>query len=70
MIAPTAYFDWCDDDAVALHEQPATAVYIARDGAIVIRQERTWDEDGDTLVIIQPEHAKTVAEAILKLAGA
>jgi hypothetical protein len=62
-------FDWHDDSAVVLREQPATAIYPNRNGAIVIRQEHPWDEDSDTIVILQPQNARRVANAILEVAA-
>jgi hypothetical protein len=66
MICNTDDFDWQDP---TVKDQPATAVYTSVDGAIVIRQERAWNEDGDTIIVIQPEHARTIAKAILGEAG-
>lgn len=56
-----------DDGTVVLREQPATAIYWNENGAAVVRQERAWDEDSDTLIIIQPENVSAVARALLAL---
>ena len=61
-------FDWREDECVVLKEQLAVAVYPNSHGAIVIRQERAWDEDSDTLILIQPSSAKAVADALLAAA--
>ncbi len=69
MIACSNDFDWADPEAVTIPEQMALAVYPNRKGVVVVRQERSWDEDSDTLVFVDPSHALTIAEAILEAAG-
>ncbi len=59
-------FDWRDDDAVVLQEQPATAVYVNTYGAVIVRQQNWPDED--VHVMVRPENAKTLADAILNAA--
>jgi hypothetical protein len=65
----TAEFDWTGDDSIIAREQPAIAVYNNTAGAVVVRQERAWDEDSDTYILIQPENAEKIADAILRAAG-
>lgn len=60
-------FDWGTDPSVVLHEQRATAIYRNRHNGIVIRQERTWDEDSDPFMIISDDNAITFAEAFAKV---
>lgn len=65
-IAPTADFDWNNDnDAVVLPEQPATACYRNPRGEIVIRQQAAWDQDEDSFILILPQNARRLAQAIL-----
>ncbi|MFL9827181.1 hypothetical protein [Rhodoplanes sp. SY1] len=45
-------FDWDENDSIVLQEQRATAVYRNKRGALVIRQERSWDEEDDTFIVI------------------
>lgn len=53
-------FSWTDDkDAIVLHEQPATAVYINGDSFIVIRQNN-WPDD-DSYIVIDPQNAALLA---------
>ena len=61
-------FDWQTDDSVVVPYQPALAVYVNTRGSIVIRQERGELEDEDTIVIITPANAQTVADGILRTA--
>ena len=61
-------FDWANDDAVILHEQRATAVYHNKFGGLVIRQEKSWDEESDPYVVIGAENAVTFMEALAKRA--
>lgn len=60
-------FDWYGDDSIACRAQPAIAVYRNPAGEIIIRQEREWCDNEDTFVRIQPENARQLAEAILRL---
>jgi hypothetical protein len=50
-------------------EVPTVAVYLNPDNAIVLRKQRTWDEDGDTFIVIARCNAPVVAQAILEAAG-
>jgi hypothetical protein len=60
-------FDWANDECVVLHKQPAIAVYPNNMGTIVIRQERDWDEDEDTIIVTASlEGAEAIAQAILR----
>ena len=61
-------FDWAKDPSVVLHEQRATAIYRNRWNGIVIRQERTWDEDSDPFMIISEDNAVTFMEALANVA--
>ena len=61
-------FDWGTDDSVVLHEQRATAVYQNRFGGLVIRQEKTWDEESDPFIVIGAENTVTFMEALAKRA--
>ena len=63
---PTEQFDWLHDPAIVCREQLAVAVYPNTSGGVVIRAERSWDEDSDTYIIVQPECAQSVADAILR----
>jgi len=62
-------FHWTDDESIVLREQPATAIYINRDGSIAIRQERMWNEDEDSFVFVRPQNAIAFAKQFLKVAG-
>jgi hypothetical protein len=62
-------FDWVHDDAVVLREQPAVAVYTNSHNEVVIRQACAWDEDDDTVIVVLPENARAVADAILAAAA-
>jgi hypothetical protein len=53
---------------VILQEQRATAVYQNRFGGLVIRQEKTWDEESDPFIVIGPENTVTFMEALAKRA--
>ena len=61
---PADKFDWSSAELVVLHRQPAIACYINDAGGLTIRQERSWNEDEDTVIAIAPEN---VGEFIDKL---
>jgi hypothetical protein len=69
MNAASEEFHWCNgEDEIIIHEQRAIAVYPNPWGAVVIRAERSWNEEGDAVISIDKFHARTVAEAILAAA--
>jgi hypothetical protein len=59
-------FDWRDGPAIVLQEQPATAVYINTYGSIIVLQHM-WPDD-DVHVMVRPEHAKMLADALINAA--
>jgi hypothetical protein len=56
-------FDWSNDDSVVLRDQPAVAIYSNKFQQVVIRCERTWDQEEDVVVLVDFAHA------ILETAG-
>jgi hypothetical protein len=60
-------FDWSHDPSIVLREQRATAIYRNGYDGIVIRQERTWDEESDPFMVITDENAVTFMEALAKV---
>jgi hypothetical protein len=64
-----AHFDWNNDEAIVVREQSALAVYTNMHGAAVLREQRGWDEEADTYIVIAPENAIRVAYAILGAAN-
>jgi hypothetical protein len=61
--------DWKDDPCVVVKHQPAIAIYISEADGIVIAQEDGYG-DSDQTVSFRPEHAETIAAAILARAKA
>jgi len=66
---PKSDFDWVADDSIVLRQQPAIAVYISETGYLVIRQERQWNEDADTIICIAPESIDTFIDKITDVVG-
>jgi hypothetical protein len=66
-------FLWrADNEDIVMPEQRATAVYRNCWGQVVIRQERTWDEDTDAFIIIARDHVPAVInrlQALLRQPG-
>jgi hypothetical protein len=61
-------FDWSGDEVV-LCEQRKTAVYWNKDGDLVIRQERTWDENDDPFMVIAASNVQEFLDAICDRLG-
>lgn len=58
-------FNWNDGEDIVVHEQRALAVYENKFGGIVIRQERSWDDEDDTFIVLaSPGAAYRLVEAI------
>jgi hypothetical protein len=60
-------FDWDDVDVVIPH-QASIAVYINPHGDVVIRQDGDWYRRDDAWIVVRPENARRLAEAIMELA--
>jgi hypothetical protein len=60
--------DWQDDSRIILHDQAATAAYIADNGELVIVQRDTLGCAQGT-IFIAPESIKLFAQAISRLAA-
>ncbi|MDQ7251652.1 hypothetical protein [Dongia sedimenti] len=63
---PSSDFDWRSDaDSIVCQEQPRTAVYRSPTGQVVIRQERSWDQDEDPCLVF---NENTITDLIRSLA--
>jgi hypothetical protein len=62
-------FDWSDDDVVVLREQRLTAVYRNPHGDLVIRQERSWNEDEDPFLVIAADNVQPLIDKLCDLEG-
>jgi hypothetical protein len=68
--APTGEdFDWLNDNSVVLREQPETAVYFNRDGALVIRQRAAWNQEDDPFVFISPANIGEFLDKLTEACG-
>lgn len=62
-------FDWCSDDdqeAIILEEQRAIAVYRNRSNGVVIRAERSLDDEDDAFVVLSTSEAVRALIAALQ----
>jgi len=62
-------FDWVSGIWTVLREQPETAVYVGDNGHVVIRQVADWCSQDDQVILVRPENAVTLANAIVVAAG-
>jgi hypothetical protein len=60
-------FDWHADDIVVFHEMPRTAIYWNQNGALVIRQQRHYDED--VFVFISPDSIDSFIDKLTDFVG-
>jgi hypothetical protein len=54
---------------VILREQRRTAVYRNPHGDLVIRQERSWNEDEDPFLVIAANNVQTLIDKLCDLEG-
>lgn len=59
-----AMFNWVNDDSIIIREQRATAVYENVDGDIVIRQQKSWDQDDDPCMVITADNRHALIRAL------
>ena len=62
-------FDWVSGDWIVLRVQPETAVYVGLNGHIVIRQAGGHGAEDDQVILVRPENAVVLANAIVAAAG-
>jgi hypothetical protein len=63
-------FDWCgDDDCIVVPSQPAIAVYLNSNDAVMIRQKGHYGLDEDQFVYITKVNVPKVVQALLEAAG-
>lgn len=61
-------FDWsADNEDIVQHTVQGVAAYINAHGTITIRQERGWDEDDDTIVVLTNDSARALADKLREL---
>lgn len=67
---PCDEFDWDDDEIQIIPAQAAIAVYTNPEGSVVVRQQDVLQLDGDPFIVIRPENAERICQAIMREAGA
>ena len=61
-------FNWsAENEDVVQHSVQGVAAYINAYGHITIRQERSWGEDEDTIVVLTFESARALSEKLKEL---
>jgi hypothetical protein len=51
---------------LVIPEQRATCVYANKFNAIVIRQEKSWNEEDDACIYIHPQHVDALVEKLMQ----
>jgi hypothetical protein len=62
-------FDWANDEDIVLREQQSIALYRNREGSLVIRQERRWDQEEDVIIIVTAGNIDTFIDRLTDVAG-
>lgn len=62
------YFHWAGADIDIAHQAPI-AVYTNADGDVVIRQDGDYYRKDDACIVVRPENARRLVDAILELAA-
>jgi hypothetical protein len=63
-------FDWgAANEDVVLRHQLAIAIYRNALDGLVIRQERDWNDDDDTYIVISPENVDAFIDKLTDVAG-
>jgi len=57
-------FDWTSKDAVAVNQQDAIAVYSNDNGDVVIRRQKDWNEEEDSVIVLAPAYVRQFVEAV------
>jgi hypothetical protein len=61
-------FEWsAQNEDIVQHSVQGVAAYINQYGNITIRQERGWDENEDTIVVLTIDSARRLAEKLKEL---
>jgi len=62
-------FKWSDDESIIVPEQHAVAAYFNPAGGLVIRQERAWDQEEDTIIVIAQANVDRFLDRLTDICG-
>jgi hypothetical protein len=57
-------FDWTSKEAIAVDQQDAIAIYSNDNGEVVIRRQKDWNEEEDSIIVVAPAYVRQFIEAI------
>jgi hypothetical protein len=57
-------FDWNDQAGIAVGQQDAIAVYANDNGDLVLRRQKDWNEEEDSVIVIAPAYVRQLIEAM------
>lgn len=57
-------FDWNDQAGVAVGQQDAIAVYANDNGDLVLRRQKDWNEEEDSVIAVAPAYVRQLIEAM------
>jgi hypothetical protein len=57
-------FDWTSKEAIAVDQQDAIAIYSNDNGEVVIRRQKDWNEEEDSVIVVAPAYVRQFIEAI------
>jgi hypothetical protein len=58
-----ADFDW-NAEALAVDQQDAIAVYANEAGGLVIRRQKDWNEEDDSVIVVAPQYVRQLIESM------
>jgi hypothetical protein len=57
-------FDWNDQAGIAVGQQDAIAVYANDNGDLVLRRQKDWKEEEDSVIVVAPAYVRQLIEAM------
>jgi thiamine biosynthesis protein ThiC len=57
-------FDWNDQAGIAVGPQDAIAVYANDNGDLVLRRQKDWNEEEDSVIAVAPAYVRQLIEAM------
>jgi hypothetical protein len=63
-MANNSEFDWNDHSAIAVRQQDTIAVYANEANEIVIRRQKDWNEEEDSVIVVAPAYVTQLIETI------
>jgi hypothetical protein len=60
-------FDWNDQAGIAVSQQDAIAVHANDNGDLVLRRQKDWNEEEDSVIVVAPAYVRQLIEAMERI---